>query len=91
MVTPTPSRVIVRAMASRFQVTTQPVPGLTPLQREELWQFAERFTDTTREVFEASVREKKFFVFIRERAAQRLVAIGGIDVYPAAWRGERRW
>jgi hypothetical protein len=78
-------------MASPFEVTQQPVGALQPGDWDELWGFAERFTDTTREVFEASVREKKVFVFIRERATRRLVGIGGIDLYAVEWQGERRW
>lgn len=76
-------------MPSRFAVEAVPIAMVAPHQWQEIWTLAERFTDTTREVFEASVREKKLVVLIRERSGARLVGMGAIDVYDVERAGRR--
>ena len=76
--------------AMRTTIEYVPVAALSPAQWDEAWRFAERFTDTVRAVFEASVREKKEAVFLRERGSRRLVGMGTVDVYTVDHAGERR-
>jgi hypothetical protein len=73
-----------------FDIESVPVADLSPPQHNEIWTLAERFTDTTRDAFEASVAEKKIFVLIRRRTDGVLVGMGGIDFYQVEFRGERR-
>jgi hypothetical protein len=67
-----------------------PVRALSPARWDEVWALAERFTDTERATFEASVREKQEAVLVRDARSRRLVGIGSVDVYEVAHAGERR-
>ncbi len=58
-----------------------PVSALTASDWDEVWAFAARYTDATREGFERSVRGKKVFVFLRDRRSKALAGIGAVDVF----------
>ncbi len=58
------------------------VESLTADLWTEVWELAERYTEGTREVFEASVRAKKYLVSLRDGGSGRLVGICTVDVYP---------
>lgn len=67
-----------------------PVAALSRAHWDEAWAFAERFTDTRRETFEASMREKTEAFFLRDAQSRRLVGMGSVDVYTVEHAGERR-
>lgn len=58
------------------------VADLSPSLWDEVWEFASRFNEGSRQAFEASLRAKRFLVTLRERPSKRLIGIGAIDVYP---------
>ncbi len=66
-----------------------PVPALTARQKDEVWDLAARYTDTTREVFERSLAQKKECVLIRERRSGALVGTGSVDVSDVDREGRR--
>lgn len=59
---------------------TVPITALTSSEWDEVWAFASRYTESSREAFERSVRGKKLFVFLRDRSTRALAGIGAVDV-----------
>jgi len=58
--------------------------------RDEIWAFARRYTDATREGFFASLSPKRDAVLIRRRKSEELVGFGGVQILELACAGKLR-
>lgn len=70
-----------------LDIATVPVARLSSPEWDEVWALAQEFMDTTREVFEGSLRSKDACVLIRDRVTRALLGIGGIAVHEARHEG----
>jgi|SRR5690554_236548 len=63
-----------------LKIEVRRVASLTPAERAEVWDFASRFTDSTRSGFDASFETKRDAILIRKARRGPLVGLGGVSV-----------
>ncbi|HRE46472.1 MAG TPA: hypothetical protein PLD47_02000 [Aggregatilineales bacterium] len=77
------------AIGKRIRLESLPVPTLTAAHVDDIWTFANRFTDTTREIYERSLRQKQKVYLIRDHDSGELVGLAAVQRYPVTFEGRR--
>ncbi len=76
----------MRMSFGNTRIETRRVAELDAATWDEIWTLAARFTDTSREIYEQSVREKRDCVLLRDRSGA-LVGLGTVDLFELSHEG----
>lgn len=79
----------MRLRLGRLTIETRRGASLNDDERDAVWTFARRFTDSTREGFDRSFEAKRDAVLIRAADTGELVGLGGVAVFELAHDDER--
>lgn len=63
------------------------ISNLSTAEMDEIWEFAFRYTDTTREIYERSLRLKQKVYLMRDRERGNLIGLGAVQVTKVTFEG----